>query len=588
MGKIDAVALILFKQNFYIAFITHRNNHYKRIRMKTIVATLNAKYIHSSLAVRWLYVANKDRFDLSFREYTVKEKVENIATDMLATGCDCIGLGVYIWNVRMINQLVVKLREMKPNLVLILGGPEVSYEPEFFLKTTPVDYVVSGEGEFVLGELLHALENGLPVAIDGVSSVGNISKVIVRTDIEQLAALPSPYQLDEDRSALEHRLAYFETSRGCPYRCTYCLSSLEHGVRYFPDDYVQNNLHYLITNGVRQIKFLDRTFNLNKKHTRRIFDFLINHYRPDLTCQFEIYADLMDQETIDWLNERLPVHFFRFEIGVQSTYEPTNRAVNRRQDMAVLSQNIRRLTEGGKVDLHLDLIAGLPHESMEKFVQSFNDVFAFGAKEVQLGFLKMLRGTTLRRNSDSGEYIYREEAPYEVISNRWISKNELQRIHDAEHILEKYWNSGRFTLTMKTVFDTNYRGRYFEFFDRLATYGQLHSFDFHRYQLEDLFRWLHDFLQSEGIELFELLREDYSNNFNIRPAKGFWPDIIEKKERKRLFDLISHDHDFLATHNLTPYAIKKQTAIDPLDERQYLLTIFLPEKRDQVVYTVKI
>ncbi len=552
--------------------------------MKTVVATLNAKYIHSSLAMRWLYIANKDRFDLSFKEYTIKEEIGNIASDLLATNCDCIGLGVYIWNVKITGQLVAKLREIKPGVILILGGPEVSYEPEFFLENMPIDYVVSGEGEFVLGELLHAIENRLPTTIDGVSSTGYISKAVARADVERLVALPSPYQLDEDRGTLQHRLAYFETSRGCPYRCTYCLSSLEHGVRYFPDDYIRKNLGYLIDNGAKQIKFLDRTFNLNKKHTQRVFDFLIDHYRPNLTCQFEIYADLMDEEIIERLNERLPAHFFRFEIGVQSTYEPTNRAVDRRQDFGTLSRNVVRIMEGGKIDLHLDLIAGLPHETMDRLIQSFNDVFIFGAKEVQLGFLKMLRGTVLRRDAQANGYIFRKEAPYEVVSNQWITKEELQRIHDAEHTLEKYWNSGRFTLTIQAVFDDAYRGRYFEFFDELATYSQQHSYDFHRYQLEDLFRWLHAFLQSESIELFELLREDYYNNFTIRPAGGFWPDIIGKKERKRLLNLISHDYDFMTTYHLTPYAVKKQTAIDPLNDGQYLLTVFLPEGKKRIVY----
>ncbi len=548
---------------------------------KTIIATLNAKYIHSSLAVRWLYVANRDRFDLSFREYTIKENIDTIAHNLLATGCDCIGLGVYIWNVRQIGRLVTKLRAMKSGLILILGGPEVTYEPEFFLDSMPIDYVISGEGEFVLGELLHAIENDLPVNTDGVSSPGNISKVVARADIEWLATLPSPYQLTEDRDTLQHRLVYFETSRGCPFRCTYCLSSLEEGVRYFPAGYIRDSLHYLVNSEARQIKFLDRTFNLNKRHTQQVFDFLIDHYRRGLTCQFEIYADLIDEETIEQLNKRLPKHFFRFEIGVQSTYNPTNQAVNRRQDFGKLSRNIAKLMDGGKIDLHLDLIAGLPYETLERFIQSFNDVFAFKAKEVQLGFLKMLRGTVIREDAMDGDYVYRDEAPYEIVSNRWITEDDLQRIHDAEHALEKYWNSGRFTLTMKAIFDGVYRGRYFEFFDTLALYSQTND---HKYQLEDLYRRLHTFLQSNGIELFDLLREDYYKNFNIRPAGGFWTDPIGKKERKRLLDLISHDHQFMATHNLTPYAVKKQTAIDPLDDGHYLLTVFLPEDRKRLVY----
>ncbi len=555
--------------------------------MKTIVATLNAKYIHSSLAVRLLYVANKDDFDISFKEYTIKEDVESIVNDLLSTGCDCIGFGVYIWNVTLTKKIIHRLKTVKPNIILILGGPEVSYEPEFFLKTMPVDFVISGEGEFVLGELLRALEHQLPTTLDGVSSVGNISSVVVQADVHRLTALPSPYQLEEDRESLPHRLVYFETSRGCPYRCSYCLSSLEQGVRYFPEKYVVDNLHYVMTDGARQIKFLDRTFNLNKKHTQTVFDFLIAHYRPNLSCQFEIYADIMDEETIDKLNEQLPKHFFRFEIGIQSTYEPSNQAVNRRQDFSALSRNIATLMDGGKIDLHLDLIAGLPYENMDRFIRSFNDVFGFKAKEVQLGFLKMLRGTTLRKEAAKGGYIYQEEAPYEIISNHWITAEELQWIRDVEHTLEKYWNSGWFPLTMEAIFDTIvYRHQYFEFFKDLAWYGKQHACDFHHYQLEDLFRCLNDFLQSKNIELFELLREDYYDNFSIRPTGKFWPDTIEKKERKRLLEQISKDQTFLDRHHLTVYAVKKQTTIDQIASNHYLLTVFLPDEKKRIKYDV--
>ncbi len=552
--------------------------------MKAVVVTLNAKYIHGSLAVRRLYAANKDRFDISFKEYTIKEDIETIAESLLSDKYDCIGLGVYIWNVSQTRTLVAMLREMKPNVILILGGPEVTYDPEFFLNTWPVDFTVSGEGEFVLGALLDALKNNRPTMIDGVSSPGNITNVVVRADLNCLAALPSPYRLEEDRENLRHKLIYFETSRGCPYRCSYCLSSLESGVHYFPDDNIFDDLHYLIENGARQIKFLDRTFNLNKRRTQRIFDFLINQYRPDLSCQFEIYADIMDEETIDRLNDRLPDRFFRFEIGIQSTHEPANRAVNRRSDFPVLARNIRKLTEGGKVDLHLDLIAGLPHEDLPRFVQSFNDVFAFGAKEVQLGFLKMLRGTELRRNASEYGYVYREEAPYEIVSDRWLSPEEIQRIRDVEDMLEKYWNSGRFPLTLKAVFETTYRNRYFEFFDELAAYGKEHSTAYGGGQPEDQFRRLHDFLRSKSIDLFDLLREDYYNRFTVRPAGRFWPDTIEKKERKQILEEIGKDKHFLMLHGIDSYTVRKQTAIDQISDHRYLLTVFLPEGRKRIEY----
>jgi len=553
-----------------------RNTLLTFVPMKTILTTLNAKYIHTSLALRWLYVANKDRFDISFKEYTIKESTERISEELLTLDCDVIGISVSIWNVRQTRELVIALKKARPELVFIVGGPEVMYEPEFFLADWPIDYVISGEGEFVLGELLDAIRQGIPIKIKGVSSWEHIDKTIVQADVEKLALLPSPYMLEEDREDRQHKMVYFETSRGCPFQCQYCLSSLEKGVRYFPQEYIFQNLKYLIENNARQIKFLDRTFNLNKEHTDGVFNFLIEHYRSDLSCQFEVYADILDDTLIDYLNKELPAGFFRFEIGIQSTYEPTNLAVKRKQNFELLSRNIRKIMDGGKIDLHLDLIAGLPYESLDRFRQSFNDVFALGGKEVQLGFLKMLRGTNLRRDADRYGYLYNEEAPYEIISNADISSPELARIHQAEHMLDKYWNSGRFRQTLEVVFNDYYKGRYFEFFDELGAFYQNNNYPHHGYQLEDLFRYLYHFFQSKEIDLLYFLRRDFYSHFSRRP-KGFWEDPLGKKKRKQLLYQIAQDKDFMRNHNLNREIIEKHTAIDPSPEGGYLLTLFLPD-----------
>ena len=548
-----------------------------RLKMKTVLSTLNAKYIHTSLALRWLYVANKDRFDISFREYTIKENITKVAEELLATGCDILGLSVSIWNVKQTKELVSILKKNKPGLIIILGGPEVSYEPEFFLDTWDINYVISGEGEFVLGELLDAIQNRESTEIPGISSHEHISKAIAQADIEKLSRLDSPYMLPQDAAEMGNKLVYFETSRGCPYQCQYCLSSLEKGVRYFPKEYILNNLKYLIENKAKQIKFLDRTFNLNKEHTLTVFDFLIKNYRPNLSCQFEVYADLLKDEMIDYLNENLPENYFRFEIGIQSTYEPTNIAVKRKQDFPLLANNVRKIMQGGKIDLHLDLIAGLPYETLDRFRKSFNDVFALGAKEVQLGFLKMLRGTNLRKDADKYGYKYDKEAPYEILYNSVPRLGDGQVVHhEAEHALEKFWNSGRFPETMDTVFNTSYKGKYFEFFDEVGQFYKEKQYPHRGYQLEDLFRYLHEFLLSKNIDLFETLRTDYYNNFNRKP-QGFWEDTIGKQRRKQLLYQIGQDKTFLKHHGLNRKIIEKLTAIDILYKDTFLLTIFLPE-----------
>lgn len=553
--------------------------------MKTVLATLNAKYIHTSLALRWLYMANKDIHKVEFKEYTLKEETATIVDELLATQCDILGLSVYIWNVTRIGELIHLLKQHHPQLIIVVGGPEVTYEPEFFLNTWPIDYVISGEGEFVLGQLVEALKQGKSIEIDGVSSRNHISKVVAKADLEKLALLPSPYMLEEDKESITHRLVYFETSRGCPYQCQYCLSSREKGVRYFPKEYIFNNLSYLIAAGARQIKFLDRTFNLDKQHTREIFDFLITNHREGLSCQFEVYADLLTDDIIDYLNTNLPDNYFRFEIGIQSTYEPTNEAVKRKQNFPLLAKNIKKLMEGGKVTLHLDLIAGLPHETFGRFVRSFNDVFSLGAKEVQLGFLKMLRGTNLRKNAAQYGYQYNEAAPYEITTNADITSEELHRIHEAEHALERFWNSGRFPSTMKEVVGSYYKDCYFEFFDEVGQYFAEQQFPHRGYQLEDLFACLHQFLQSKQIDLFDQLRTDYYGNFSMRP-QGFWKETMDKTTKKKLLNIICEDKAFLCKHHLTHKIIKKQTAINPVSDSEYLLTVFL--KNDDGVERITI
>ena len=546
--------------------------------MKTIITTLNANYIHTSLALRWLYVANKDNFDISFREYVLKEDLSKIANDLLCSNPDIIGIGIYIWNVDKSANLISILKTLKPEVIIIAGGPEVSYEPKHFIDIMQIDFVISGEGEFVLGRLLSAIEkrhlgDDSPIDIESVSFPGKINKTIAKTNLEKLTALPSPYMLEEDLEDRKNRIVYFETSRGCPYKCEFCLSSLDKGVRFFPMPYVTENIEYLINNNTRQIKFLDRTFNLNKKHTLSIFSFLIGHYRPGLSFQFEIYADLFDDDTIDYLNNKLPPHYFRFEIGIQSTYKPTNDAIDRKQNLEKSASNIRKIIAGCKIDLHLDLIAGLPYETFDRFKKSFNDVFSLRAKEVQLGLLKMLRGTSLRRKAKLYGYEFNENAPYEIIKHNDITKDEISRIHAIERALEKYWNSGKFAKTMQALFETKYKNQYFELFDDIGQYYNKQKLPEHGFHLEDIFLNLHKFLQFNNIDLFYELRNDYYSCYKIRPH-GFWVNRMDKKIRKQLLHQIGLDKEFLKRFGLNNKVIKKQTAIDHLKENEYLLTVF--------------
>lgn len=555
--------------------------------MRTVITTINAKYIHTSLAIRLLYTVAKETSNISFQEFTIKEEPCFIAQSLLACNPDIIGIGVYIWSVKQTLVLVEELKRLKPELIIILGGPEISYEPEYFLNNWQIDYTISGDGEFAFRDLLYALEIKSNIheietnKIDGVSTKKHISKTIARADLKKIEQYDSPYKLPEDKKNITNKIAYIETSRGCPYQCQYCLSSLEKGIRFFSKEYVFSNIKYLIDNGVKTLKFLDRTFNLDNQHTDAIFDFMIKNYRNGLTCQFEIYADLLTPKIIDKLNNILPPNYFRFEIGIQSTHTETNIEVKRKQNFNIVSENILHIMNGGKIDLHLDLIAGLPFETYSLFVKSFNAVFHLKAKEVQLGFLKMLRGTNLRKNAENYGYLYSSEAPYEIISNNYISKNELKKIHIAEHMLEKFWNSGKFKMSMNYIVENIYKHRYFEFFEELAEYFEKKNIP-NNIKLEELFSSLQSFLESIDCHIFPLLRLDYYSNFRIRP-QGFWKNQINKKERKQLLYKIANDKNFLAKHGLNRKIIEKQMTIDLWKkEGQYLLTLFDGKTKNEI------
>lgn len=544
--------------------------------MKTIITTLNAKFIHQSLAIRLLYIANREEHDVDFLEFNINESLDSVAQSILTNSPEVVALGVYIWNVEESRSLITRLKSIKPSLKIIVGGPEVTYEPDFFLENWEIDYVISGEGEFVLGELLCDLSKGNnteKIDIPGVSTRSRIRKEIIQVNLEKLALLPSPYTLPQDADRRKDQIIYVETSRGCPYQCQYCLSSLEVGVRYFPQEYIFNNLKALIDSDAKQIKFLDRTFNLNKKHTQAIFNFLIGNYRPGLSCQFEIYADILTSETIEYLNTKLPENYFRFEIGIQSTHTPTNDAVKRKQDFELLSQNIKHIMAGGKIDLHLDLIAGLPFETFALLTESFNEVFAFRAQELQLGFLKLLRGTNLRNNADSYGYKYLKEAPYEVVSNNWMSAEELERVRDVEKALDKYWNSGKFKRTMNAVFDDHYNGKYFEFFDELGKFYQNNNISHRGYQLEEIFKHLHNFLCEQRIDLTNIMRQDYYDCFPQRPNNSFLPRM-DKGERRKITNIIMSDREFLTIHNISAMDVRKYSELDLVAENRVIITVF--------------
>lgn len=572
--------------------------------MKVVLSTLNAKFIHTSLALRCLKAYSGHQFNIEIAEYTIKDPAMNIVSDLFSRNPDVIGFSCYIWNIEETITVINMLRKIKPEIKIILGGPEVSYDTEYWMERLPeVDFIIIGEGEETLNHLLTELEGDnkyhMVFGIAYRKQLEHQSEIYITPPRPKLNLndLPSPYRFKEDLENLGSRVVYFETSRGCPFSCQFCLSSIEVGVRYFDIERTKADLLYLIENGAKLIKFVDRTFNIKRDYALEMFKFLIENHQG-CVFQFEITADIMRPEVLDYLAEHAPPGIFRFEIGVQSTNDPTNLAVQRRQNWNKLVRTVTKVRDSGKIDQHLDLIAGLPLENYDTFRGTFNDVFALRPEELQLGFLKMLRGTGLRKDADKWGYVYMDQAPYEMLGNDLMPFSDIVRIKRVEDVLEKYWNAHRMDHTLhylvNHVFDSP-----FDFFQLFGDYWESQGWQKIGHQLEDLFSRLWLFLQTlpqeknglaainEDTPMFAperllpqaaarfdadaalgLMQLDYFLNHKYKPRKAWWSYVMEKSQwsqyMKELAQFPEHVTPEFAGLQLNEKQLQKHAVIERL------------------------
>lgn len=514
--------------------------------MKTLLVSINAKYIHTNNAVRLLKCNSS--FDVDIMEYTIKDEIKDIVEKLNKSSYDIVGFSVYIWNVNIVLEILNNLE--KSNKKIILGGPEVSYDSIHFLKITKADFIIKGEGEIAFESLLQSLNNQLDYfdipSLSYIKEDKYISNPI--TEIADLSIIKSPHYLKDDIPHIKNRINYIESSRGCPYHCSYCLSSLEKTVRFFPVEEVEKNILYLIQNGAKIIKFLDRTFNANK-NTMRLLEFIIKNDNLKTVYQFEITGDILDPKIIDYLNNNARKGLFRFEIGIQSTNDLTNKLVNRIQNKEKLFHNIKLIEEGGVIDCHLDLIAGLPKENLESFKNTFNEVFKLGSKELQLGFLKMLRGTKIRNEYSLYGYEYKENAPYEITKNDDLSNNDMSEIHLVEHMLEIYHNKGYFKDNMKDILLS--KESPYDYLLEIGLDYLKNNYPMHGYQIEDVYKRIFPHLLD-----FEkyLVQIDYLLRSKIKP-KMFFDTNVSKSQRKEIIEKIHElyliDKNTLFKHSKT-------------------------------------
>ena len=418
--------------------------------MNVVLSTLNSKFIHSSLALRYLKAygeAHGQAYDIV--EYTINMPVLHILGDITEHDIDVLGFACYIWNIEMTLHVVDMVKAVRPDIKIVLGGPEVSFTADELLERCPnIDYIVQGEGE----EAFHALVTALQVGNDGLDPVipgvrgrrdSSILGSLEAVEVSDLSSIPFPYT-EEDMDDLEHKIIYYESSRGCPFSCQYCLSGNKNTVRFFPQERTLEELQWFIDHGVKQVKFVDRTFNCAPHHHRPLMEFMRDS-DTDMNFHLEMEPELMTEWETNILCETPPGRI-QIEVGVQSTHKKTLDAINRYNDWPYIQKSIRPIIQAGRTHVHMDLIVGLPHEDFNRFGQSFNDLFSLQPHALQIGFLKLLKGSGVRRMREY-KYVADPLAPYEVLSTHVLPYDDVRFLKYFEDVFERFYNSERFRTT---------------------------------------------------------------------------------------------------------------------------------------------
>lgn len=418
--------------------------------MKILLAACNAKYIHSNLAVYDLkaYSSDYDK-EVFLREYTINQPKDEILKDIYGSGADVVCFSCYIWNISFVRELIRDLAKILPETAFWAGGPEVSYDAENFLTEMPeVTGVLVGEGEKTFHDLLEYY-------IDGKGSLGEIRGIAYRDgeeirhngwrELMNLSEIPFVYQHLEE---FENRIIYYESSRGCPFSCSYCLSSIDKKLRFRDLELVKKELQFFLDHKVPQVKFVDRTFNCKHEHAMAIWKYILEHDNGVTNFHFEVSADLLRDEEMDLMAKMRP-GLIQLEIGVQSTNQETIRAIHRHMDLDKLERCVDRVHSFRNIHQHLDLIAGLPYEDYDTFHRSFNDVYQMKPDQLQLGFLKVLKGSRMKEEAEKYGIVHKEKEPYEVLSTKWLPYGDVLKLKAVESMVEVYYNSGQFQHTLE-------------------------------------------------------------------------------------------------------------------------------------------
>ena len=489
--------------------------------MKILLAACNAKYIHSNLAVYDLKAYSSDYDEhVILKEYTINQPKDEILKDIYSSGADVVCFSCYIWNISFVRELIRDLVKILPKTAFWAGGPEVSYDAEKFLTEMPeMTGVMVGEGEKTFHDLLEFY-------IDGKDSLEEISGIAYRTgdkiihngwrELMDLSAIPFVY---EHLEKFENRIIYYESSRGCPFSCSYCLSSIDKKLRFRDLELVKIELQFFLDHRVPQVKFVDRTFNCKHEHAMTIWKYILEHDNGVTNFHFEISADLLREEEMELMSQMRP-GLIQLEIGVQSTNPETIRAIHRHMDLKKLEHCVNRVHSFRNIHQHLDLIAGLPYEDYDTFHQSFNDVYQMKPDQLQLGFLKVLKGSLMQKEAEGYGIVYKEKEPYEVLSTNWLTYGEVLKLKMVESMVEVYYNSGQFWHTLEYL--VPFEKDAFTFYEKLGSF----------YEKKGYSEISHSRMRRYEI-LLEYLKEETDVPAEVAAQKMLYDLYLREKLKKR-------------------------------------------------------
>lgn len=487
---------------------------------------INSKYIHPAMGVFQLYTnTDKEKYNLDYFEFTIKDNIEDIINQINNHPSSVISLSCYIWNIEIIKQIIPNIN----NKIIILGGPEASFNPNL-LYLENVNYLIKGEGEESFTELLEYLNNQR-----NITDVSNLYYLDNNTLKYTYTKLPNLENVKHDLSLIKdfkNRICYVESSRGCFYNCSYCLAATEKPVRFFPIVEVKANILYLLQNNAKVIKFLDRSFNIKKDYINEILLFIKENDNNISTFQFEINGDNLSQDTIDIINSMRP-KMIRLEIGIQTTNPDTSKAILRHQNFNKLKENILKIKDN--TIIHTDLIAGLPLEDYQSFKKSFNETFLLFTEELQLGTLKELKGTHISKTKQEHDYIFSDTAPFEVIQNKYITKDELDLIRTVEKAVDKFYNYGYFKNTINYLFNELKLNPFDTFLNLMKMIEQIKPLN--QFQFDELTRAFYYFLSLDVLDkekLLFIIKEDYLTKNKIKP-KIWWHPTVTREIRREIY-----------------------------------------------------